>query len=142
MSDEVCAKPTPVGPSWHSQVQVKEMPKPSAPAQSQPAEVSTFIPGGSIVKPETSAGITHKNALHQQDVHRLMYVLEGTVRTITYSLTMLGIRGVDFAIAEKQLHLAGMDRCPYCDRWFREEYRQGRGRAGACYLCQIGDDAY
>jgi len=139
--DDVCAKPISVGPNWASQVKAAT---PAAPAQSQPANSSPGIHGGaSIMPPATSAGITHKNALNQQDVIRLKYALDGTVRTISYALAQLNLRGADYMVAERQLHLAGMARCPYCDRWFEEEYRKGYdGLTGACYLCRIGEDAY
>lgn len=147
--DDVCEKPSSVGPSWPARVKTTAVPTTDAfpatttpPAQSQPAGVNTFVPGGTIVKPVTSAGITHSNALSNEDIVRLMAYLDGKEYTVAYAMAFLNIRHADmakagawddlYAIAAKQLELAGVKRCFSCDRWFRDR----NSLSVACVLCR------
>ena len=147
MVDDVCAKPSSVGSTWLARVKTTAVPTTDAfpttpPAQSQPAGVNTFVPGGTTVKPVTSAGITHSNALSHEDIVRLMAYLDGKGYTVAYAMAFLNIRHADmakagawddlYAIAAKQLELAGMKRCFSCDRWFRDR----NSLSVACVLCR------
>ena len=138
MVDDVCERPSLVGPIWPAWVKTTVVPTTTTP----PAGVNTFVPGGTIVKPVTSAGITHSNALSHEDIVELMAYLDGKEYTVAYAMAFLDIRRADmakdgphddlYAIAAKQLELAGMKRCFGCDRWFRDK----NSLSVACVSCR------